>query len=926
MNIQSAPNLPRASSNGSLELPTTGDENDDQRYVLLNDQPVDTADGDLLGTRARAEGIAKVLIASREASPFVLLVDAGWGMGKSTLLRQIESQLADPAGAIQKLRFNAWTAQGENALESLIKEVLGRLDPNLVRRWARDLARRRGLMAFARLGLALVARFLGAGRLIDELWNQLNADARSRNEIRDLIHQMLSDWIKREGKRDPGRALVVFIDDLDRCSDEAVVQVCEAVKLYLDAPGLIFVMACDHSVLDRSVARSARGEAAEGHSYLEKIVQVVYRLPPPGEQQIRDLILGYAHSSGTHDLIGDEAISGVLAGRASRNPRKIKRVINSFVLEYRLGKEWREPPLSSKLLVTAILLQHLYQPFYDYMVREESGEDPIGEFLDYMELRERVADPIVPKSNDEWWHVTLPRIFRPYQLSAPSVPNGDLKPGTTGYRQAKEALNLALQQLDVVVHQDFPMLARNNAFVGLLREIDVGVRKELRAQLISRPLATKTIGQEASAEALAFTESEVQPWSIVIPSHPRRSDSPDYVSSRRYVNQIAGSVDEFIYGRPPFQDHHGGGLWLKDEQGWFLVRNLAGIEWSWQFCADPHKVDLIRQNAKRVYAAFPEAAQELRINELLDVPITDAAGVARWTDSICNASVPLPPTAHTGAFSLHSVPSPVAEVAFFKSEDFHLWVTDQQDNPLGVASVTPPDSSPVSVRVGDPERPDSPEYLDSLDVISQIAGSIDEFLYGKTAFELHHGGGLWLKDDQGWFLARNLAGIEWSAQFCADPHRVDLIRQNARRVYAAFPEAAQELRIQELVDTPITDAAGVARWTDSICNASVPLPPDLHTGRLPGAASGGVHYYPSPITDIQLFKYDDLSLWVTDEQGNPAAVAPLSQRGSGDARVHVVWATAGSSLQRQMTAAETNDRPLILDPSHPLARQVYVQQ
>jgi len=74
-------------------------------------------------------------------------------------------------------------------------------------------------------------------------------DAKSRNELRDLIQNMLKDWISTAGEGDPDRALVVFIDDLDRCSDEVVVKVCEAVKLYLDARGLIFVMACDQSVL-----------------------------------------------------------------------------------------------------------------------------------------------------------------------------------------------------------------------------------------------------------------------------------------------------------------------------------------------------------------------------------------------------------------------------------------------------------------------------------------------------------------------------------------------------------------------------------------------------------------------------------------------------------------------------------------------------
>jgi hypothetical protein len=90
-----------------------------------------------------------------------------------------------------------------------------------------------------------------------------------------------------------------------------------------------------------------------------------------------------------------------------------------------------------------------------------------------------------------------------------------------------------------------------------------------------------------------------------------------------------------------------------------------------------------------------------------------------------------------------------------------------------------------------------------------------------------------------------------------------------------------------LLDTPIQDAAGVAKWTNSIFNAGVPLHPGFHTGVLPGggaqnppAAAGqqpaGVHHYPTSVADIQLVKYDDFQLWVTDREGNPAAVAPVA--------------------------------------------------
>jgi Family of unknown function (DUF6424) len=49
--------------------------------------------------------------------------------------------------------------------------------------------------------------------------------------------------------------------------------------------------------------------------------------------------------------------------------------------------------------------------------------------------------------------------------------------------------------------------------------------------------------------------------------------------------------------------------------------------------------------------------------------------------------------------------------------------------------------------------------------------------------------------------------------------------------------------------------------------------------RGPGVA--GVHHYPTLIVDIQLFKYDDFQLRVTDSEGNPAAVTPVGARGSG---------------------------------------------
>ena len=440
--------------------------------------------------KGTAEGIAQMLISSSAASPFVVAVDAGWGMGKSTLLRQVQTYLEaqQEDARFTTVWFNAWTAEGGNALEGLIKSVLEELDSNIVRRWARKAARQRRSLGIAWIGLALAGRFLGVARLVDELWKQLALDAQSRNKLRDDIRGMLSEWVKSPGRPDTGRCMVVFIDDLDRCSDDVVVKICEAVKLYLDAPGLIFVLACDESVLARGVASMARGGAMEGRSYLEKIVQVVYRVPPPDDDGVRELIKGYATKSRTGDLIKDQ-VAETLADSTGRNPRKIKRIINSFILEHQLSRAWRSAPLNSTHLVTAILLQHLYTPLYDLIVRDSSGPDPIAELLDYAKIRAIAGQDHQDPGRGESPGTLAAQFFAEHNVA--------LRVDET------ETADDAVKRLEQKLPEEFPRLADDKALIRLLRGLGgQEARRALRRQLFRHPLVTES--PELAAQSPPF--------------------------------------------------------------------------------------------------------------------------------------------------------------------------------------------------------------------------------------------------------------------------------------------------------------------------------------------------------------------------------------------------------------------------------------
>ena len=242
------------------------------------------------------------------------------------------------------------------------------------------------------------------------------------------------------------------------------------------------------------------------------------------------------------------------------------------------------------------------------------------------------------------------------------------------------------------------------------------------------------------------------------------------------------------------------------------------------------------------------------------------------------------------------------------------------------------EDDPWTIDVGDhPARADSPEYTRSRNLMIGIVQTSQPWFLGDKPYQDHHGGGIWVKDSAGWLLVLGLAGIEWSAQFCADPAKVDVLRQQVNRILAGFPDTVpgyEQLGYHDapgLLSTKIIDADTVAAWTDGIFNASVPLPADRHIGVLP--KGGGFHYYPKPIVDIELFKYDDFNLWVTDATGQHVAVTPAGRRGSGDGRTVLAWAPPGSAAGASgRSATPTPAGPTILPAESDLSKQAFAQQ
>jgi hypothetical protein len=79
--------------------------------------------------------------------------------------------------------------------------------------------------------------------------------------------------------------IVVFVDDLDRCSDESIMETLQAINLVLGASDFFVVLAIDPDMIHRAIARqrglSEGDEAADtfAQNYLRKIIQLPLVLP-----------------------------------------------------------------------------------------------------------------------------------------------------------------------------------------------------------------------------------------------------------------------------------------------------------------------------------------------------------------------------------------------------------------------------------------------------------------------------------------------------------------------------------------------------------------------------------------------------------------------------------------------------------------------
>ena len=143
--------------------------------------------------------------------------------------------------------------------------------------------------------------------------------------------------------------LVIFIDELDRCSPEQVVSTLETIKTFLEVPRCIFVVAADLQVLEQALRKKARQETphdatnpyySAGSSYLDKVFQYQIALPPLKPRRLTAFALNLvSERPGMWQRVDNlEEVVSVLIPTHVKSPRRVKVLLNSFATTYRLAE------------------------------------------------------------------------------------------------------------------------------------------------------------------------------------------------------------------------------------------------------------------------------------------------------------------------------------------------------------------------------------------------------------------------------------------------------------------------------------------------------------------------------------------------------------------------------------------------------------
>ncbi|HUT06274.1 MAG TPA: P-loop NTPase fold protein [Nitrosopumilaceae archaeon] len=342
-----------------------------------------------------------------------------WGTGKTTLMRSIEKSLQNDEDKSQQkvfpIWFNAWQFEREenSATIAFLKTIGFALQGHAIFEpvshaifnglftLRSDTKQKYVLDTLADNNVSF-SEFSEKLEFLNELEKQsiyfqgLDTVNKEMQKIRDIIGQ---DY-----------RVVVFIDDLDRCSSKKALEVLEAVKVFLDMEGFIYVVGLSHGTVTNLIAQSYKETGIKGDDYIKKIIQIPIKIPAWSQANMIDLletkIVPKLNEEYGRFLNQNARIVSKVVGS---NPRQLKRFINNVIVAFETFSNKGKPDdwIVEEIFLVQILKTE-WMDFYKEFSRDKTfheffkltliaKESEMKKFSKYLQ-EAQFLDPIIQKT------------------------------------------------------------------------------------------------------------------------------------------------------------------------------------------------------------------------------------------------------------------------------------------------------------------------------------------------------------------------------------------------------------------------------------------------------------------------------------------------------------------------------------------------
>lgn len=257
-----------------------------------SDIPIKGRKEDLLKRGNFANNLAYALLQHHSEESFVIGLYGKWGSGKTSLLNLIFEAIEfakqdnphedSESEQVIFMRYQPWMCSDSNQmLSQFFKQLASVIKLKNGSKKVLDLIDRYAV--FFEL-----AKFIpDIGAILASIGSGVQKVASGTLEDQEGDLQSVKDQIVEALKKAQMR-LIISIDDIDRLSDDEIATVFQLVKSLADFPNTIYLLAFDYDIV---VASLNNVQKARGKEYLEKVVQVPFKIPEPDQEAINNILL-----------------------------------------------------------------------------------------------------------------------------------------------------------------------------------------------------------------------------------------------------------------------------------------------------------------------------------------------------------------------------------------------------------------------------------------------------------------------------------------------------------------------------------------------------------------------------------------------------------------------------------------------------------